>query len=55
MKEVKLPSFSLYMEMNDILTLLAMLNDKYDDVPNETIPHAFDSIRPIRRWELPKA
>ena len=55
MKELKLLPLSLYMEMHDILMLLAMLNDNYDVVPNETLPHAYDSTRQFQRGELPIA
>ena len=55
MKVLKLLPLSLYMEMHDILMLLAMLNDKYDVVLNETLPHAYDSTRQFRRGELPLA
>ena len=37
------PPLSLYMAMHDTLMLLAMLNDKYDEILDETVPHAYDS------------
>ena len=40
MKELKLLPLILYMEMHNILMLLAMLNDKCDVVLNETLQHA---------------
>ena len=55
MKELKLLPFSLDMEIHDILMLLVMLNDKYDVVLNETLPHAYDPTRKFRREELPIA
>ena len=55
MKELKLLPLSLYMEMHDMLLLLAVLNDKYDVVLNETLPHACDSTRKFQRGELPIA
>ena len=55
MKELKLLPLSLYMEMHNILMLLAMLNDKYDVVLNEALPHTYDSTRQFQRGELPIA
>ena len=52
MKELNLRLFSLYVVM---LILLAMLNDKYDVVLNETLPDAYDSTRQFRKGELPIA
>ena len=55
MRELKVLFRSLYMEMHDILMMLAMLNDKYDVVLKDALPHAYDSTRQFQRGELPTA
>ena len=55
MQELKLLHFSLFMEMHDILMLLARLNDKNDVIFNKTLPEAYDSNRQFLRGELPIA